>query len=431
MARAQQLIGSMGANPGAILRSGRQRQQRTATPLRSPNTSTGNATTQPMLQRPAGQGAAPLAPGKSGAGVQRIGATMVNRARPLPSVSGDKQINSQIPTNVSQGASPMGTHLVRPTQPTQPRMSNQIPVNIPQSAGPPPLTPAQTPATEADVPPPAIPQGAGGPIAGGPGFGFKPGQTLAGVQDRANEMAASGGLNEKLAATSAAQQEKHGPTLGGRLPAQAIPSGVPTAVAGGSTITNTQTPIPAGQTQAGGGGAPIGLENLAGVIERGLGTPSAFGSEQIDALRSSLRDDLGAQFQEGVEGLDIDAARRGVFHSTVPTAGRARLQGQQDRALASADAGFAAQAAQAQDAGRRDMIGAALNFGQMGQQGQQFQDNLAARLAEISGRGAPSGDVAATNLAGLGGQFSQPGAGQIDPSVMALIAQMFGGGGGR
>lgn len=196
-----------------------------------------------------------------------------------------------------------------------------------------------------------------------------------------------------------------------------------TGGAAGQPPTGGGTPAPQPGGDAGGA---IGLENLGGLIERLLGNPSAFGSPQIQEIRSALAGERERERQQRAAALNADAARRGVFHSTIPAFGLSELEGELASREALADAQLTAQAAQFHQTGQQQAIDNAFRFLGMGQQG-------AAGLANLGGLAGQIGFAGAPTVGGILNSFMQmPGAqaGGVDPGIAALIGQLLQGGGG-
>jgi hypothetical protein len=83
-------------------------------------------------------------------------------------------------------------------------------------------------------------------------------------------------------------------------------------------------------------GAPI-QDQLTQTLQESLANPSGFTSDVATDTFKQLRDELNQGFQSQRANIDTDAARRGVFFSTAPLAGKSRLasdQARQQRGLA-------------------------------------------------------------------------------------------------
>ena len=169
----------------------------------------------------------------------------------------------------------------------------------------------------------------------------------------------------------------------------------------------------------------VGLENLAGVLEQLLANPSAFGSKEIEGLRENFRQQQEEEARQARQAIEADAAKRGVTFSSAPatrTGGLFDVERYQSQARAQADKDFAAQAALSRDEAMKTALASSLGFGQLGQQDQQFKDQLALSLAELGFRGAPDIQSQLGNLASFG--LGQAPAG-MDPALWQMLGTLF------
>jgi hypothetical protein len=177
---------------------------------------------------------------------------------------------------------------------------------------------------------------------------------------------------------------------------------------------------------AGGGTGAIGLENLGALIERLMGNPNPMSSDHVMQIRGALAAERNRERMERAAAINTDSARRGVFHSTIPSFGLAALEGELAEREALADAQLTQQSAQFQQIGQQSSIDNAFRFLQMGRDGKMQQANIGAIMAELGMRGAPSMDGV------MNAWMAQPGpqVGGMDPGIFALLGQLMQGGGG-
>lgn len=167
----------------------------------------------------------------------------------------------------------------------------------------------------------------------------------------------------------------------------------------------------------------IGLGNLGALIERQLAQPGAYGLDEVQRTKEYLAGEREAQRKTGVAGINADAARRGVFHSTMPVTSIGDLDAELMRASALEDVALQEKVAMSQQQGLQAAMQNAFGFLDRSQQGQQGLGQLGALAAQLGFQGAPDMNQATTNFLGLpGGQ-----GGSVDPGVMAQLGQLLGG----
>lgn len=190
----------------------------------------------------------------------------------------------------------------------------------------------------------------------------------------------------------------------------------------------------AGSATSYGPNGAVGLGNLGALLERRLGNPTAFGGREIEALRSAMDagDDqwLNQRFGE----LDVDAARRGVFSSTIPTRGRGEALGQVGAARKMANAQLLAQAAMARDQGLSGAVQDAMGFldraGMEQERGIAGLGNLGQAMLALGLQGGPDMNMAGSGISGF--QPSGATGGGMDDlgAVLSMFLSGAGTGGG-
>lgn len=175
------------------------------------------------------------------------------------------------------------------------------------------------------------------------------------------------------------------------------------------------------------GKAAIGLGDLGALIERRLAQPSAYGTDEMMAMRNALATKREESRRMGASALDADAARRGAFHSTIPTMGKYRMERGLAEQEAMADAQLLDRMASARDAGSAQAVQEAMGFMQAGQgnemQRLQLLGNLALGAGQLGQQGAPTMGGPLAALMQMGG-----GVQGFDPSLFQMLGGLMGGG---
>lgn len=181
----------------------------------------------------------------------------------------------------------------------------------------------------------------------------------------------------------------------------------------------------------------VGLENLRAILERRLGTPSAFDMEVVQEIRSALDQERAGRRAQAASDINVDAARRGVFHSTVPAFDVRELEKSLAEEEALADAQLTQAAAAAQDQGLQSAVSDAFRFlenadaGQMGRSQLELErlrmlGSLGNLATQLGFQGGPTLGGAVGHFAGLPGAQ----AGGLDPTLFAVLGQLLNQGGG-
>jgi hypothetical protein len=187
---------------------------------------------------------------------------------------------------------------------------------------------------------------------------------------------------------------------------------------------------PGAPTDPGGfGQAAVGLGDLGSLIERWMAQPGQFGQPEIQGIRSAL----GQEREEARRGagarINADAARRGVFHSTIPALSQLGVEKELAGQEAMADAQLLSQAAQSRERGLQSSIGMGMDFMNQGQQNAIQQALATGQLGNMmmgqGTQGAPNMNSGLAALMQMGGGGAQ---GLMDPNLMAMLGNLFGGG---
>ena len=174
-------------------------------------------------------------------------------------------------------------------------------------------------------------------------------------------------------------------------------------------------------------GAAVGMGDLGALIERRMANPTAFTGEVIQQQRDALGQQRAASRMEGEGRISADAARRGVFQSTIPTMDRLKLESGLAGQEAIADANFATQRAQAIDQGSANAVGEAMSF-QNSANNNQLQQMLA--LGQLGSMSQNAGNAGAPTFGGATAGLMQLPAGVppgTDPALFQLLGNMMGG----
>lgn len=176
--------------------------------------------------------------------------------------------------------------------------------------------------------------------------------------------------------------------------------------------------MPAVPPQAG----AIGLENLRGVIERQLGTPSRYDSELVQSIRQQGTQRLQDEANLLRDRAKADASARGVYHGTPLTSSLGDIDERYLRGLSDFETNLTREAANVRSQDMNNAIGAAMGFGREQRADTALQSDILARLAQIGMYGAPT----IGNSVDAFSQLPIPGGGSDMSALFALLGRLYG-----
>jgi hypothetical protein len=168
------------------------------------------------------------------------------------------------------------------------------------------------------------------------------------------------------------------------------------------------------------GGSPLSGQTQA-LLSKTMANPTAYNSDVIQAQRVAGQGAIEQGYQADQARLNEEMAARGIFGSSIAGGRMGDLMGQKQQALAQQEAGFLQQQAGAMDAGTQAALGMGLSYdqnqagnalqgyglslqqqglnqdnayryAQLGQQGQQFNQNLSQQGSQFD-RSLNQGDT--------------------------------------
>lgn len=193
----------------------------------------------------------------------------------------------------------------------------------------------------------------------------------------------------------------------GMNPVQPRPDILPGALpAGGGPVIGPS--IPGAPNQ------PIPLRELGALLERQLGNPSRFDPDLLRRMHESDRDAITSD-------VNLDAAKRGMYYSTSPNDMLTDRLSQADLQREVAVAG-----SYGDDIQRA--IGNAMQFGQLGQQGDLNEAQILAMLGQLGFQGEPT---IPGSIDQLGGQLPFPQGGGTNDALMQILGMLSKSNGGK
>lgn len=170
-----------------------------------------------------------------------------------------------------------------------------------------------------------------------------------------------------------------------------------------------------------------GLSELAALLVHRLNQPDPYSEEDIQRIRDYQAGERQREREQAFGGLDLNAARRGVFHSSIPVAGRARLEEGFRRAAEAADLDLLQMVSEARERRQSTAVQEALQLLGLGQTEQQTANALAIAAAQLGmHHGIDPNSLLAALMGQGGGGAANSGSYDL---LYTLLGSYFGGGG--
>lgn len=173
-----------------------------------------------------------------------------------------------------------------------------------------------------------------------------------------------------------------------RTAAQTSPNAAPTHTfadmqkAGQARPAPTSTQYATTQAAA---NSPTMMKRLEDTLASFQNSPSRFDTDLFKQIRDAQAANINQEFSDLQQQLNAELARRGLSASTIAAEDLGGLMGDQSRALADLDARLALEAATTQANDRGQLVQGLTQAAQLEQGGDQFQQELALRLGELTG----------------------------------------------